>query len=215
MENILDLYQRIYNKREPVICLDEFAVQLLGSKVDPIPAQPGKAKKEDYEYVREGTCSIFVVVEPLAGKRFITVTEKRRKEEFALILSKIAEEWYPPESADVIHLVMDNLNTHHLAVAYDYFEPERARRIVERIRVHHTPVHASWLNMAEIEIGAIGKESLCRRIDSVEKLKYELKICEKNRNDRSAKITWRFTTEKARNKLGNHYPKVREMFGAL
>lgn len=208
MENILDVYQRCFNPRIPVICLDEFAVQLLSNTVEPISATPGKVKKEDYEYIRQGSCSIFVVVEPLAGRRNIVVTEKRRKQEFAQILARIAEEWYPKEAADEIHIVMDNLNTHKLSVVYNFYEPERAREIIRRFKVHHTPVHASWLNMAEIEIGAIGKECLSRRIGSIDELKREIQMCERDRNNRKATITWEFTTDKAREKLGKHYPEV-------
>ena len=137
------------------------------------------------------------------------MTQRRRKQEFAQILGRIAEEWYPPEVADEIHIVMDNLNTHRLSVVYEFYEADRARAIASRFRVHHTPVHASWLNMAEIEIGAIGKECLSRRIKSVEELKEELQICEQDRNNRCAKINWEFTTDKARRKLGKHYPKVK------
>jgi hypothetical protein len=210
MEDILDLYAQPFMERRPVICLDEFSIQLLDEKIEPIKASPGKVRKEDYEYVREGTRSVFMIVEPLAGKRRVVISEHRGKQEFTEVIRQIAEEWYPPESYDEIVLVMDNLNTHRLSSMYEFFEPSRARSIISRIDPHYTPVHASWLNMAEIEIGAVMTQCLRRRINSERRLREELTICVNDRNSDEKKIHWEFTCEQARTKMGRHYSSVRK-----
>lgn len=212
MEDLLDLYGQPYDPKRPVLCLDEFSLELHDEKVEPLLAKPGKLKKEDYEYVRKGVCSVFVVVEPLAGRRWTVVAGRRGTAEFVEVLRRIAEEWYPAKEVEEIALVMDNLNTHRVSALYDYLEAERARNHISRIDVHYTPVHGSWLNMAEIEIGALMTQSLRRRIKSVEMLKEELAACVAMRNREKRAIEWEFTTSKAREKLANHYPKVPEVY---
>lgn len=212
MEDILDLYSQPYDPKHPVICLDEFSLTLHGEKVDPLPAKPGKIKKQDYEYIRNGSCSVFVVVEPLAGRRWAIVTGRRGKAEFVEILRQVLEEWYPPERVDSVALVMDNLNTHRESSLYEFLEASRARDNICRLDVHYTPIHASWLNMAEIEIGALMTQSLRRRIKSPTMLKEELAACVEARNKEMRTITWEFTTIKARDKLTSHYPQVPEVY---
>lgn len=208
MEDILDLYNEDYDKKRPVVCLDEFSIELHDEKVTPLPIKPGKAKREDYEYIRKGCCSVFVVVEPLRGRRWAVVTGKRGKAEFTEILRQVIEEWYPAEEVEKIRLVVDNLNTHKTSTLYDYLEAARARANIKRVEVHYTPVHGSWLNMAEIEIGALMTQSLRRRIKSVEMLKEELTTCVEMRNQEQRTINWEFTTAKAREKLESQYPKI-------
>ena len=208
MEEILDLYAQAYDSRRPVVCVDEFSLTLQDEKVLPLAAKPGSPQKNDYEYIRKGTCSVFVVVEPLAGKRWALVTGRRGKTEFVEVIRQIVEEWYPPETCDEIALVMDNLNTHKLANLYEYLEPSRARENIKRLQVHFTPIHASWLNQAEIEIGALMTQSLRRRIKSVDMLINELSACVEERNLQEKKIDWQFTSERARKKLKRHYPAV-------
>jgi len=208
MEDILDLYSQPFDPRRPIVCLDEFSLQILDEKTAPLKAKPGKIRKEDYEYVRKGTCSVFMIVEPLAGTRQAVVSRRRRKQEFVEVIRQIAEEWYPPGSCDKIALVMDNLNTHRLSLLYDFFEPSRARNMIRRFDSHYTPVHASWLNMAEIEIGSVMTQCLRRRIKSEDRLKRELAVCIADRNEAKRKIRWEFTCEGAREKMGKHYPTV-------
>ena len=210
MEDILDLYEQPYDPHRPVLCLDEFSLELHDEKISPLLHKPGYSQKNDYEYIRKGTCSVFVVVEPLAGKRWAMVTGKRGKSEFAEVLRRIVEEWYPPERCNEISLVMDNLNTHRTANFYEYLQPSRARANIKRLDVHYTPVHASWLNMAEIEIGALMTQSLRRRIKSVEMLSGELAACVEYRNQHRRTIDWQFTSSKARTKLKRHYPPTSE-----
>ena len=212
MEEILDLYEQPYNPRRPVVCVDEFSLTLHDEKVAPLPAKPGSPQKNDYEYIRKGACSVFVIVEPLAGKRWAFVTGKRRKVEFVEVIRRIVEELYPPETCDEIALVMDNLNTHKLANLYEYLEPSRARGNIKRLKVHFTPIHASWLSQAEIEIGALMTQSLRRRIKSIDMLVEELSACVKYRNLQKKKIDWQFTSPKAREKLKRHYPIIDEAY---
>lgn len=212
MEDLLDLYNQEYNPRRPVVCLDEFSLELHDEKIEPLQGKPGKIKKEDYEYIRKGTCSVFVIIEPLAGRRWAVVSGKRGKAEFAEVLRRVIEEWYPEKEVDEIVLVMDNLNTHRTSVLYDFLEAERARRNIKRVEVHYTPVHGSWLNMAEIEIGALMTQSLRRRIKSVKMLKKELAECVAMRNEAKRKINWEFTISKARKKLTKHYPKIENVY---
>jgi len=212
MEDVLDLYNEPYDPKRPVVCLDEFSIELHDEKVSPLPAEPGKERREDYEYIRKGCCSVFVVIEPLAGRRWAVVTGKRGKVEFAEVLRQVIEEWYPASEVDGVTLVMDNLNTHKASTLYDYLKAERARESIKRLEVHYTPVHGSWLNMAEIEIGALMTQSLRRRIKSVEMLKEELTACVSMRNQEKRKINWEFTTAKAREKLGSQYPAVSQEY---
>lgn len=208
MEDVLDLYNKPYDSKRPVVCLDEFSLTLHDEKVEPLPASPGKIRKHDYEYIRKGCCSVFVVVEPLGGRRWAVVSGKRGKVEFTEVLRRIVEEWYPAGTVDCISLVMDNLNTHRTSLFYEFLEAPRARENIGRLDVHFTPVHGSWLNMAEIEIGALMTQSLRRRIKSREMLAEELAACVAVRNKEKRKINWEFNCTNARDKMSRHYPKV-------
>jgi hypothetical protein len=206
MEDVLDVYHRPYDEARPVVCLDETSKQLVGEVVEPIPAAPGQPERFDYEYVRNGTANLFMISEPLAGWRHVMVTERRTAKDFAEVVRWLAEDVYPV--AEKVVLVMDNLSTHKLASLYEAFPPEQARRIAERIEVHHTPKHGSWLNVAEIELSVLGRQCLDRRIESVEKLLVQVEPWEVERNDRAVGVKWRFTTADARIKLRRLYPAI-------
>jgi hypothetical protein len=206
MEDVLDVYHRPFDEKRPQVCLDETSKQLVGEVVQPIPAEPGQPERFDYEYVRHGTANLFMISEPLAGWRHVMVTARRTAKDFAEVLRWLAEDVY--REAEQIVLVMDNLNTHKLASLYEAFPPEQARRIAERFEVHHTPKHGSWLNVAEIELSALTRQCLDRRIESVEELLKELEPWSEERNDRAVGVNWRFTTADARIKLRRLYPTV-------
>jgi hypothetical protein len=206
MEDVLDVYHRPYDEKRPVVAVDEASKQLVGEVVQPIPAQPGQPERFDYEYVRNGTANLFMISEPLAGWRHVMVTQRRTAKDFAEVVRWLAEDVYP--EADKVVLVMDNLNTHKLASLYEAFEPEQARRIAERIEVHHTPKHGSWLNVAEIELSVLSRQCLDRRIESVDELREELEPWYEERNDRAVGVKWRFTTADARIKLRRLYPAI-------
>ena len=174
--------------------------------VQPIPAAPGRPERFDYEYVRTGTANLFLVSEPLLGWRAVQVTERRTAKDYAEVLCWLAEEVYP--DADKIVLVQDNLNTHTLASLYEAFEPERARRMIERLEIHYTPKHGSWLNMAEIELSVLAGQCLDRRIDNAEELCREVSAWEEERNERQVGVNWQFTTADARIKLRKLYPVI-------
>lgn len=206
MEDVLEVYHRPYDPSRPQVCLDEASKQLVGEAVAPIPAQPGRPERFDYEYVRNGTANLFMLSEPLAGWRQVVVTDRRTAKDFAEVLRWLAEEVYP--EVERIVLVMDNLNTHKLASLYEAFEPERARRIAERFEVHHTPKHGSWLNVAEVELSVLGRQCLDRRIGSVGELVDEVDAWQTERNDRAVGVKWRLTTADARIKLRRLYPAI-------
>jgi hypothetical protein len=206
MEDVLDVYHRPYDEKRPVVAVDEASKQLVGEAVQPIPARPGQPERFDYEYVRNGTANRFMISEPLAGWRHVMVTERRTAKDFAEVLRWLAEDVYP--EAERVVLVMDNLNTHKLSSLYEAFEPERARRIAERIEVHHTPKHGSWLNVAEIELSVLSRRCLDRRIASADELREQLEPWYEERNDRAVGIKWRFTTADARIKLHRLYPAI-------
>lgn len=206
MEDVLEVYHRPYDPSRPQVCLDEASKQLVGEAVAPIPAQPGRPGRFDYEYVRNGTANLFMLSEPLAGWRQVVVTDRRTAKDFAEVLRWLAEEVYP--EVERIVLVMDNLNTHKLASLYEAFEPERARRIAERFEVHHTPKHGSWLNVAEVELSVLGRQCLDRRIGSVGELVDEVDAWQTERNDRAVGVKWRLTTADARIKLRRLYPAI-------
>lgn len=208
MEDVLEVYHRPYDSRRPQVCLDEASKQLIGETVTPIPAEPGQPERFDYEYVRNGTANLFLVSEPLAGWRHVMVTERRTAKDFAEVLRWLAEDVYP--DAEQVVLVMDNLNTHKLASLYEAFPPEQARRIAERIEIHHTPKHGSWLNVAEIELSVLSRQCLDRRIDSMDELVSAVDAWVSERNDRSVGVNWRFTTADARIKLRRLYPAVQD-----
>jgi len=206
MEDVLEVYKRPYDPRRPVVCLDETSKQLIGEARAPVPAAPGQVAQYDYEYVRNGVANLFMISEPLAGKREVEVTARRTKKDYALCLRKIADEVYP--EAHVIVLVQDNLNTHAPASLYETFEPAEARRLTNRFEVHYTPKHGSWLDMAEIELGILGRQCLARRIDNVDDLRREVRTWTTDRNAAGTKVNWQFTTTDARIKLRRLYPSI-------
>ena len=206
MEDVLEVYRRPYDPERPVVCLDETSKQLIGEVSTPVPAVPGQVAHYDYEYVRNGVANLFMIFEPLAGKREVEVTDRRTKKDYALCLRKIADEMY--KGAEVIVLVQDNLNTHSPASLYEAFEPAEARRLMNRFEVHYTPKHGSWLDMAEIELGILGRQCLSRRIDNIEDLRRETRTWKTDRDAARAKVTWQFTTADARIKLRKLYPSI-------
>ena len=195
----MDLYEEKYDEELPVVCFDEKPLQMLGDTRTSIPASRGRAKRVDYEYVREGTCNLFVFLQPLRGWREVKVTERRTKQDFAVCMKELVDEHFP--QARQIRLVMDNLNTHTMGALYEVYPPEEARRIIRKIQVHYTPKHGSWLNMAEIEISALSRECLGRRIASQELVQKELQACVRTRNERNAMVAWGFFNEEARVKM--------------
>ena len=202
MYDILDLYQEPYNPKKPVIGFDEKPKQLLGEKRMPIPLQPGKIEKYDYEYIRNGKANIFVAVEPKHGKRITKVTKQRTKKDFAKFMEEMILS-YP--YAEKLRVVLDNLNTHSKNSFYETFEKKEAEKILSKLEFHYTPKHASWLNVAEIEISAMDTECTDRRIKDISFLRKEVKACTKMRNKEGCKIDWRFTKEDADRKLAKHY----------
>lgn len=202
----MEVYQRPYNPKRPQVCLDEASKQLIGETRLPVPAAPGRAAREDYEYVRNGTVNLFMMFEPLAGRRHVRVTDRRTKKDFAEAIKELADERYP--DAEKIVLVMDNLNTHSPASLYEAFEPAEARRLAEKLEVHYTPKHGSWLDMAEIELGIMNRQCLNRRIGNTTTLQHEVAAWENERNRRSTKVNWQFTTADARVKLRRLYPSI-------
>ena len=206
MEDVLEVYKRPYDPKRPVVCLDETSKQLIGEVANPVPAAPGQAAHYDYEYVRNGVANIFMISEPLAGKRAVEVTDRRTKKDYAECLRKIADEMYP--TAEVIVLVQDNLNTHSPASLYETFEPAEAKRLADRFEVHYTPKHGSWLDMAEIELGVLSRQCLARRIDNIADLRREAKAWEVTRNSAGTTVNWQFTTANARVKLRRLYPSL-------
>jgi hypothetical protein len=205
MEDVLEVYKRPYDPQRPLICMDEMPKQLLTDTRETLPVQPGKAERFDYEYKRGGVADVFMLFEPLAGKRHIEITDQRRRIEWAEVMRIVADELYP--EAEKIVVVLDNLNTHVLAAFYLTFVPCEARRLIERFEFHYTPKHGSWLNMAEIELSALVRQCLDRRIPDKDILIREVKAWEDQRNSEVIKVHWQFTTADARVKLKSLYPK--------
>lgn len=203
MEDLLELYARPYDPAEPVVCFDEMSIQLLGEVRDPLPASAGHPARHDYEYVRGGTANLLVALEPLAGWRDVAVTDQRTKVDFAHRMRFLALERYP--DARVIHVVLDNLNTHTLGALYKAFPAADARRIARQIQFHHTPVHGSWLNMVEIENSVLSRACLARRIPTAEALRAILRPWQDQRNAAKALIEWRFSLDSARCKFNRFY----------
>ena len=206
MEDVLDLYERSHNFRYPIVCLDEKPYQLLRDILSPLPPEPGKPWREDYTYERNGTCNLFVIFCPGLGWRHVEITGQRTALDYAEILRKIVDEYFP--QADRILIVQDNLNTHTGASLYKAFDAGEALRIHRKLEFHYTPKHASWLNMAEIEIRVLGKQCIDRRLGDVDTLKREIGTWEKERNQRHVKVNWQFTVEKARSKFQKSYDKL-------
>jgi hypothetical protein len=206
MEDVLDLYNESYDPKCPVICFDETPYQLIEEVREPLPPEPDQPERYDFEYKRNGSVNLFAYFQPLAGWRHIEVTKQRTKIDFAKQMKDLVDVYYP--EAEVIRLVLDNLNIHNPAALYEVFEPQEARRIVQKLEFHYTPKHASWLNQVEIELSVLSRQCLERRIPEVQILKSEILTWEKNRNQERASVNWRFKTKDARNKLERLYPSV-------
>jgi hypothetical protein len=206
MEDVLRVYHRPYDPNMPVVCMDESNKQLVGSTRDSLPVAPGKPLRVDDEYIRFGVADIFMAVEPMAGKRWVSVTEKRTRIDWAIFIKKLLDD--PYRDAEKMILVMDNLNTHGKASLYEAFPPEEAERLAVRLEIHYTPKHGSWLNMAEIELSALVGQSLDRHIPEIDTMRNEVASWVCDRNNKGVDINWRFTTEDARVKLKRPYPKI-------
>jgi hypothetical protein len=205
MEDVLDIYEQPYDPKHPVLCFDERPCQLIGDAIVPIPIKPGSPKKEHYEYVRNGTCCIFMAFEPHKGKRFVRVKERRTMVDYADFMKMLANQY--PE-AEAIRLVQDNLNTHTAGSFYKALPPENAFTLAKRFEYHYTPKKGSWLNMAEIELSALSKQCLDRRIADMKKLSDEVGSWERDRNEIGVTVRWRFNKDKARVKLQRHYSNM-------
>lgn len=206
MEDVLEVYHRPYDPVRPQVCLDEASKQLLAEVREPLPIKPGQPERVDGEYTRHGTASLFMVCEPLAGRRHVFVRAQRKRVDFAAVVKTLCDELYP--AAEKIVLVMDQLNTHGVASLYAAFPPPEARRLAERLEIHHSPKHGSWLNMAEIELSALARQCLAERMENQEHLTKEVAAWERARNTAATRIDWRFTTADARIKLKHLYPQT-------
>lgn len=204
MEDVLEVYSRPYDPNRPVVCVDETFKQLIGETREPLPAKPGAVARYDHVYTRNGVASLFLASEPLAGWRHVAVTEHRRRGDWARCVRDLLDGRY--RDAERVVLVMDQLNTHTLASLYEACPPDQARRLTERIELHHTPTHGSWLKMAEIALSALGRQCLARRIAKSETLSRHIAAREDQRNTAQATINWHLTTAQARNKLRSLYP---------
>ncbi|MCK1718480.1 IS630 family transposase [Bradyrhizobium sp. 141] len=204
MEDVLDLYAEAPDPSRPVVCFDESPVQLIGEVRQPIPPRPGRLERYDYEYRRNGTVNLFVLLDVHRPWRKVKLTERRTAKDYAQCMRDLVDIHYP--SAEIIRVVQDNLSTHSAGALYQTFPPAEARRILRRIEFHYTPKHASWLNMVEIEIGVLRGQCLARRIDGCKRLRREISAWERQRNAARSRINWMFTTEKARAKMGRAYP---------
>jgi transposase len=204
MEAVLELYSSSYDPQEPVVCFDERPVQLVSETRIPLPPEPGKPERYDYEYKREGTCNLFAFFQPLQGWRQIKVTEHRTSEDFALCMQYLVDVLFP--EAARIQLVLDNLNTHTPAALYHTFSPQEALRILSKLEFHYTPKHGSWLNMVELEFSVLSRQCLNRRIPSIAQLQQEIEAWEQERNQNRATVNWRFSIVDARTKFKRLYP---------
>jgi hypothetical protein len=208
MEDVLAVYQRPYDPARPVVCFDEVSKQLLREVRAPLPATPGQPRRIDYEYERAGTVNLFLACEPLTGKRWVRVTERRTKVDFARQMQHLVDVRYP--DAERIVLVLDNLNTHTPAALYATFPPAEARRLSEKLEIHYTPKHGSWLNIAEIELSVLSRQCLDRRVPDRATMEREIRAWQDRRNAAVRAVDWRFTTEDARIKLKRLYPAFEE-----
>jgi len=203
MYGLLELYARPFRRDEPVICVDEKTTQLLAHTREPLPMRPGTAVREDYEYERKGTGNVFVAVEPKAGRRTLRVTQRRAKVDFVAFTEHLLKHVY--RRARRVHLVVDNLNTHFRRCFEEVLGAKKARQLLRRVQFHYTPKHASWLNMAEIEIGILSRQCLDRRLPDLTTLAQEVRAWQKRRNAQRRTIQWTFTRQDADRKLGSHY----------
>ena len=206
MEDVLEVYHRPYPDNEVLVCLDETSKQQVKETRQPHPPRSGAVGSYDYEYERNGVSNLFMLFAPLEGWRRVEVTDRRTKADWARVVKQLVDEDYPHKERIV--LVMDNLNTHHPASLYEAFEPAEARRIAERLEIHYTPKHGSWLDMAEIEIGVMARQCLDRRIPDQSALRREVGAWQQQRNRDAIRVDWRFTTQDARIKLKSLYPSI-------
>ncbi len=206
MEDVLEVYHRPPDPDRPVVCFDEASKQLVKETRTPIPAAPGRPATTDYEYERNGTANMFMMFEPLAGRRRVIVTARRTAVDYAHAIRDLVEVQYP--RAEKIVLVHDNLNTHKPASLYEAFPPEEARRLIDKLEIHYTPKHGSWLNMAETELGILSRQCLDRRLPDRDTLTHEVAAWECQRNTAECKVHWQFTTANARIKLRRLYPVI-------
>jgi DDE superfamily endonuclease len=205
MEQVLDVYKRPYNADYPVVCMDESPKQLIRETKIPVSMKPGQVARQDFEYERCGVSNIFMTSEPLKSKRYVKVTERKTKVDWAMLIKEIAGDY---KDAKKITLVMDNLSTHKPSALYEAFDPQEAKRIWDRFEFIYTPKHGSWLNMAEIELNVLMGQCLNRRIDNLGTMKEEVEAWQHHRNNMNAKINWQFTTKDARIKLKKLYPSI-------
>jgi hypothetical protein len=206
MEDVLEVYTRPYDPKRPQVCLDETSRQLLGEVTPPLPVAPGQPAREDYEYVRGGVCNLFLVCEPLRGWRHVRVSAQRTRLDFAQCVKELIDVHYP--QAERIVLVLDNLNTHSPASLYEAFPAAEARRLAEKLEIHYTPKHGSWLDMAEVELSVLSRQCLNQRLADRTSLERDVAAWERERNAAVCRIDWRFTTADARIKLKHLYPSL-------
>lgn len=206
MEDVLDVYARPLDPKRPQVCLDEGCKQLLEDSRPSLPMEAGQPVREDYEYVRQGTCSFFMLFAPLLAWRHVEVTERRTARDFALVIKRLVDIYFP--EAEKIVLVLDNLNTHTAASLYEAFDPQEAKRLADKIEWHYTPRHGSWLDMAEIELGVLSRQCLDRHLPDVGTLTREVAAWEQARNEARRTVNWHFTTADARIKLKKLYPTI-------
>jgi hypothetical protein len=204
MEDVLDLYAEPHDPARPVVCFDETSKQLVAETRTPLPMEPGKPERVDYEYERNGTANLFLVTQPLGAWRHVDVTDRRTKHDFAQQMRDLVDRHFP--DAATVRVVLDNLNTHTPAALYEAFPPAEARRVLRKLDFHYTPVHGSWLNMAEIEFSLLARQCLNRRIGDRDTLATEIAAWETARNEQRATISWQFTVDDARHKLHRLYP---------
>ncbi len=208
MEDVLDVYCRPYNENAPLVCLDEMGKNLVKEKHPSEPAQPGQDRREDYTYEKQGHRNLFIACEPLGGKRYLQVTQRRTKKDWARFIEEVLTVHYP--TASKVILVMDNLNTHSPASLYDTFPPAYAKQLLDRLEIHYTPKHASWLNIAEIELSVLARQGLEHNIATVDELCEQVQDWQAYRNQHMATVHWQFTTTDARIKLARLYPTLRD-----
>jgi transposase len=204
MEDVLDLYAEPYNPLRPLICTDERPCQLLEDVLEPLPMQPGRARRVDHEYERKGTCNLFIAFQPLRAWRHLKLTERRTKADFAYWLKELVDVHFP--DAEVIRVVLDNLNTHTPGVLYEVFEPAEAHRLAHKLEFHFTPKHGSWLNMAELELSILVRQCLKKRIPTIDTMQSLMAPWQQRRNDQRLTVHWRFSTFDARTRLSSLYP---------
>jgi transposase len=206
MEEVLEVYTRPWDPQRPQVCMDEVSKQLVGETRTPLPSAPGQPARYDYEYVRHGVANLFLFFEPLAGWREVKVTERRTRVDWAEAIRELVDVHYP--EAEKIVLVMDNLNTHSLGSLYEAFAPAEAWRLAQKLEIHYTPKHGSWLNMAESELSILARQCLHRRISDADALRREASAWQCERNQAKARMVWRFTSEDARIRLARLYPSL-------